>query len=98
MEVKLVRFMDGTDVIAEVRSFGDPLVLKHPSQLAMQQDEATGQVSLGLVPLHPLLKDDELTIERSKIIFVADVEDDFRNSFAAKHGGIVLPQGPMLGP
>lgn len=99
MEVKLVRLIDGTDVIASVTAFGDPLVLDHVSQLAMQQDEETGQVAIGLAPLHPLLKDNKLSIEQSKIVFIADVEDEFRNRFAAQHGGIITPPaGQVISP
>jgi hypothetical protein len=91
MSVKIAKLVTGEDVIASVTDMGQSYKFKKAVRMIMTER------GLGMMPLCPLSKDEEVEIAKSHVVFVASAEDDLANEYNAKFGsGIVVPR-PHIG-
>ena len=92
MEVKIVKTINGDDLVTKIEQGTDTSVLKNPCILI-----ATGQSSLGLAPWAFMTKDgspggDGVVIKNEHIMFVADAQEEIYNQYNEQFGsGLVVP-------
>ena len=86
MNIKIARLVTGDDVIADILEYKDSYRFKKPVKIVFTER------GLGMMPLSPLLADDEVVIHGSHILFIGAVEPDLANEYNAKFGnGLVVP-------
>lgn len=90
--IKIVKFITGEDVVADIEKKDGYLVLKQPYRLVLTQE------GLGSIPLCPFAKNSEYEISLSHILYEADPEDEIRDSYAGQTGAIVVPSKSIVTP
>lgn len=90
--IKIVKFVTGEDVVADIEKKDGYLVLKQPYRLVLTQE------GLGSIPLCPFAKNSEYEISLSHILYEADPEDEIRDSYAGQTGAIVVPSKSIVTP
>lgn len=90
--IKLVRLVTGEDVICEVERKDSVVVLKKPHRLLFSKE------GLASMPLCPFSSDEVYEIDAKNVLFVAEPEEDIRNSYAAQTGSIVVPKSTLVTP
>jgi hypothetical protein len=89
--IKIVKLISGDELICDFEVVNDQAVLKNPFRFLMTQE------GLASIPLMPFSKDKEYKISMNHVLFVAEPEEDFRNSYNSQHGnGIVIPKNNMV--
>ena len=89
--IKIVKLVSGDEIICDLELNNENSILKNPFRFLMTQE------GLASIPLMPFSKDKEYKISMNHVLFIAEPEDDFRNSYNAQHGnGIVLPTNNMV--
>lgn len=89
--IKIVKLVTGEEVISEVEIKDNKVILKNPYRFLMTQE------GLGSMPLMPFSKDKEYSISINHVLFMANPEDDFLNSYNSQHGsGIVLAKNSLI--
>lgn len=89
--IKIVKLVTGEDVIADVSISNNEASLKNAFRFVMTAE------GLASIPLMPFSKDKEYVISMNHIIFMANPEDEFLNSYNAQHGsGIVIAKNTLL--
>tara|TARA_Y100001963_G_scaffold55644_1_gene77791 strand:+ start:4575 stop:4970 length:396 start_codon:yes stop_codon:yes gene_type:complete len=92
MEVKIVKTVNGDDLVTKIKQGETTSVLKNPCILI-----ATGQSSLGLAPWAFMTKDgmqggDGIEIKNEHILFVAEAQEEIYNQYNEQFGsGLVVP-------
>ena len=98
--VKLIRFLTGEEVMAEVISdSGTVLSIKNAVRIVMfpnQADPKNPQV--GLAPYLQFSDDKELTINKNCVITIATPVPEFINQYNSIHGGIQIPTSKLIKP
>lgn len=90
--IKLIRLVNGDDVVSNVERKGDTYVLNKPHRLVMTRE------GLGSMPLCPFSKTTEYVIEARNVLFEAEPEDEIRDSYATATGSIVVAGSGIVTP
>lgn len=92
MTIKLIKLITGEEVIASVNVAGDDLQLDIPVRMAITQQ------GIAMMPFSPFIKEGEkISINKSNILFTADVDDEVKNAYNSKFGsGIVIANSSLL--
>ena len=90
MNIKLVKLIDGEEVVCEARTDGDTIVMKNPIRLVPVQD------GLGMVPFSPFAKTNEFTIPSRFVMYVVEVEEEIAGEYNKKFGTIVTAPAAVL--
>lgn len=94
MNINLIKLVTGEEIVTEVVSQTDTTVtIKNPLLVVMQPGQ--GGVQFGFLPFASMVNGD-VTIEKSKTLYIADVKDDLRNNYSSMFGGIVTPSKQLL--
>ena len=90
--IKIIRFITGEDVVADIEKKDGIVILKQPHRLVLTQE------GLGSIPLCPFAKSSQYEVATQNILFEADPEDQIRDSYADQIGAIVVPSKNILTP
>jgi len=89
--IKLLKFVSGEEVIAQVEDNGSVYTLKDPVRIALTERGA------AIIPFSPFAKADVFQINREHFLFIADVDDDIKNEYNMKFGsGIVTTNSSIV--
>ena len=87
-EVKIVKFVTGEMVVAEVELQESEYILKNPICIIPTEQGA------GMMPFSPFGKGEKVVVKAEHVLFTDDPEDKIKNHFNAEFGsGIVLATG-----
>jgi len=92
MDVKVVRFNSGDEVVTEVvieAGEADSMVLKNPIRPFQSKP---GEI--GFIPMCQLTSTTEFKIMKDQIMFCVDPSDEILNIYNEKFGGIVTVKKP----
>ena len=96
-EIKIVKLVSGEELAVEITEESDSSVtFKNPVACVLQRSQQTGGAALGFMPwMHAA--DGPFTIDKSKIICVANVADEIKNGYNQIFGaGIVVPPKDLI--
>ena len=96
-EIKIVKLVSGEELAVEITEESDSSVtFKNPVACVLQRSQQTGGAALGFMPwMHAA--DGPFTIDKSKIICVANVADEVKNGYNQIFGaGIVVPPKDLI--
>jgi hypothetical protein len=85
MNIKFLKLVSGEDVLSEVEEKDGEYILKNPTRIIATRE------GIGLGPLNPLMKDDDITVGKEHVVYVGEPDDEIRNGYSAQFGGIILP-------
>ena len=84
MNIKIVKLVTGEEVLSQVEDNIDNVVLKKPMVLVMQQE------GLQMVPWLMLAAEQEVTIDKSKIVMIYEARQELVAGYQQQTGGIVV--------
>ena len=98
--VKLIKFLGGEEVIAEVLSdSGTALSVKNAVRVVVIPDKTTPQTpQVGLAPYLQFSDSKELTFNKALIVTTAEPLTDFINQYNSLFGGIQLATSKIITP
>jgi len=100
MNVKLVRLINGEEIIADVvEESSGKLTLKNPLRVLIapsQTNPNTPQVFL--VPWCEFTSDKAVLLDKNHILAIMTPVDEFTNQYKSKFGGIVTPVHNLIIP
>tara|TARA_R100001015_G_C4625368_1_gene183904 strand:+ start:2011 stop:2331 length:321 start_codon:yes stop_codon:yes gene_type:complete len=87
MDVKIVRLMNGEEIIAKVSIEDGMVTVKNPAVIVPM-----GEQQLGMVPWLPHSEDKEISISEEKVVFTFNPLTDLANQYSTNFGsGLVVP-------
>jgi len=92
MSIKILRLVNGEDIVTQVERKGEVFLLKKPHRLIISRE------GLASMPFCPFSKEEDYEISAQHVLFEAEPEDEIRNSYASQVGAIVLPNSGLLTP
>ena len=96
-EIKVVKLVSGEELVVEITEENDSSVtFKNPVASVLQRSQNTGGAALGFMPwMHAA--DGPFTVDRNKIICIANVADEVKNGYNQIFGaGIVVPPKQLI--
>jgi hypothetical protein len=97
MTIKAVKLVTGEELVVEITDENDSSVtFKNPVASVLQRSQNTGGAALGFMPwMHAA--DGPFTVDRNKIICIANVADEVKNGYNQIFGaGIVVPPKQLI--
>ena len=97
MTIKAVKLVSGEELVVEITDENDSSVtFKNPAASVLQRSQNTGGAALGFMPwMHAA--DGPFTVDRNKIICIANVADEVKNGYNQIFGaGIVVPPKQLI--
>ena len=97
MTIKAVKLVSGEELVVEITEENDSSVtFKNPVACVLQRSQQTGGAALGFMPwMHAA--DGPFTVDKSKIICVANVAEEVKNGYNQIFGaGIVVPPKDLI--
>ena len=97
MTIKILKLVSGEELAVEITEENDSSVtFKNPVACVLQRSQQTGGAALGFMPwMHAA--DGPFTVDKSKIICVANVADEVKNGYNQIFGaGIVVPPKDLI--
>ena len=97
MTIKAVKLVSGEELVVEITEENDSSVtFKNPVASVLQRSQNTGGAALGFMPwMHAA--DGPFTVDRNKIICIANVADEVKNGYNQIFGaGIVVPPQQLI--
>ena len=94
MNVKLVRFSFGQEVIGELIEEFDTYIIIKDALAAVP----TGQGQLGFVPWAPIISktDNQLTIAKSFVVYIATPDDDVIKYHKSVFGRVITTEKSLI--
>ena len=97
MTIKILKLVSDEELAVEITEENDSSVtFKNPVACVLQRSQQTGGAALGFMPwMHAA--DGPFTVDKSKIICVANVADEVKNGYNQIFGaGIVVPPKDLI--
>ena len=96
-EIKAIKLVTGEELVVEITEESDSSVtFKNPVASVLQRSQQTGGAALGFMPWM-LAADGPFTIDKSKLVCVANVADEVKNGYNQIFGaGIVVPPKQLI--
>ena len=100
VNVKLIKFLGGEEIIAEVLSdSGTALSVKNAVRVVVIPDKTTPQTpQVGLAPYLQFSDSKQLTFNKALIVTTAEPLTDFINQYNSLFGGIQLATSKIITP
>lgn len=93
MTIKCIRLSTGEDVIGDISeafTSEDPVVVKNPAQIVIQQTDG-GRVGAAFAPFLPFAKDNTVTFYGRSIVGECEIDINLQNEYNRIFGsGIVV--------
>ena len=92
MEVKLIKFITGEDIVASIENYRETQVdVSKPHSLAVHPERG-----LVLMKFTPYAKTDEVTFDRTSILCILDPQDQIANHYKDLVGAIITPHQGII--
>lgn len=102
MSVKLVRLLNGEDLIADVSQTSpipSSISLKNPVRIVVMPNKLDPKTpNIGLAPWSEFSSDKTFEIDKSHVLCIMEPIDDFRNNYNSMFSGIVKPPSGLILP
>jgi hypothetical protein len=95
--IKVLKLVSGEELVVEITNETEVLVeFKNPVAAVLQRSQQTGGAALGFMPwMHAA--DGPFTIDKTKIITVANVAEEVKNGYNQIFGaGIMVPPKDLI--
>jgi hypothetical protein len=97
--LKIIRFLNGEEVMAEVTSdSGNVITIKNALRIVVVPTADPKAPSVGLAPFMQFSEDKELTINKNCVITTGTPIKEFVNQYNSVFGGIVVPDNKLILP
>jgi len=88
MDVKIIRFLNGEEVIGKISEKKGKYTIEKGAVIV-----PVGEQQLGMVPWLPHAEDNTVTVDESKVAFVFTPLTDLANQYSTNFGsGLVVPK------
>ncbi len=94
--VRVIRLQTGEDVIADLIEGSAQHTLKKAFVIIPMQSKPGQPVQLMMTPYMPYSADDEVVIEKDKVVTIVKPKKDILNSYAQNTSSILTPQNKGL--
>ena len=95
--VMVIRLQTGEDIIAEVdEENADVIMLRKAFVIIPMQGKPGQPVQLMMTPYMPYSEDDEIVIEKDKVVTIVKPKKDILNSYEQNTSSILTPQNKGL--
>jgi hypothetical protein len=99
INVKLIRFVNGEEIIAEVLSDTTNLVIKNPVRVVVMPTKSDPKMpTVGFAPWADFSDDKEFTLDKHHVLVIMNPITEFRNQYNGMFGGIVAPSSKLIMP
>jgi hypothetical protein len=88
--IKLIKLVNGDDLIADIEKKEGFLILKKPYRLVFSNQ------GLASIPLCPFSSQENYEISDAHVLFQAEPEDEIKNSYREQIGSIVVPSSNII--
>src|SRR5210317_1654312 len=95
-EVKILRLTTGEDVIAKVGENDQGISLKNPFVIIPQQSAPGQPIQLMMSLYNAFGKNDTITIDKDKVVFMTDPKDDLLKSYQQNTSKILTPKSGLI--
>ena len=96
-KVRVVRMLNGDEVIGKVTQIPSGLEIKKPVGVTLVQRSPNEQPQLGFVPYIPLSASDTIQVAFSSVLFIYDPVTDVENAYNTTFGtGIIRAPASSL--
>lgn len=97
MEIKLVKFVNGEEILGEVTDLQNTIHIKNPIRVVIMPPSAVNpKPSVGFADWIPYVKEKEFVLDKKDILFVKEPVDEFITQYKAIFTGLALPEKPKL--
>ena len=98
--LKIVRFITGEEVMAEVTSnSGECITLKNPIRVIVVPSKADPKnPQVGFAPYTEFTDDKEFTFSKSHVLTMFNPISQFVNQYNSVFGGLVVPDSKIIKP
>jgi hypothetical protein len=96
MNIKLVRMLNGDDVIAEVDVAVTRLNMKNPFRVVVMPGAAGQSPNVGFAPWSPFSKETEFKLDMAHVVAIMEPIDEFINQYKMSVSPIVTPPQSKL--
>ena len=94
--VRVIRLQTGEDVIADLEEGSERHTLKKAFVIIPMQSNPGQPVQLMMTPYMPYSADDEIVIEKDKVVTIVKPKKDILNSYEQNTSSILTPQNKGL--
>lgn len=99
MNIKLVRMLNGDDVIADVDVNVTRLNMKNPLRVVVMPSAAGQSPNVGFAPWSPFSKDTDFRLDMAHVLAIMEPIDEFVQQYKMSVSPIVTPpQGRLILP
>lgn len=99
MNIKLVRMLNGDDVIADVDVNVTRLNMKNPLRVVVMPSAAGQSPNVGFAPWSPFSKDTDFRLDMAHVVAIMEPIDEFVQQYKLSVSPIVTPpQGRLILP
>lgn len=100
LNLKLIRLLNGEELMAEVVSSNDSkITIKDPIRVVvMPQRDPKAPPSIGFAPFLEFSEDKKVEIDKSHVLFMVTPIKEFVNQYNSLFGGIVTPTTKLILP
>jgi hypothetical protein len=97
MNVKIMKLMNGDDVIADIKYGNDNIVILSGSAKIMMFPSEEGGMGLALMPWLPYSDDKEVEIKEKNILITVIPSSQILNEYNERFGsGLVVPDSDLI--
>jgi hypothetical protein len=99
MNIKIVRMLNGDDVIADVDVNVTRLNMKNPLRVVVMPGSAGQSPNVGFAPWSPFSKDTDFKLDMAHVLAIMEPIDEFVQQYKMSVSPIVTPpQGRLILP
>lgn len=97
-KVKIIRFLTGQEIIAEVISITDEFIkVKNPVGIQIVPSQKNpSQPSVGLFNWIPFSDDKEVNINKNLVVIQINPTVEFLNQYNTMVGGLIIPDNKLI--
>jgi hypothetical protein len=96
MNIKLVKLLNGEEIIGEVQDSTNTINIKNPLRIVIMPSMSEQVPKIGFSPWAPFSKDTEFSIDKSNIITIMNPIDEFLSQYKQSFSQIVTPTQSKL--
>lgn len=97
--IKILKLVNGDELLAEIVSAGDPMKIKNPVRIVVMPNKLDPKTpNVGFAPWEEFTEEREFTLDKRHVIAIITPIKEFVNQYNSMFGGLVLPTSNLLIP
>lgn len=96
MNIKIVRLLNGEDVIADVTDNGPYITVKDPVRIVIMPSAGSKTPNVGFAPWAPFSTETEFNLDKSHTIVIMEPIEEFVTQYKMSTSPIVTPPSSKL--